>query len=323
MSDLAPAAVSSPAPLAVPDFLGQADADFSRALAWLDGHWSALATARIPIRDLGFMRADQTYEVVHVWRGGFFRLEDHLDRFAESCAGFRLAPPVDRADLAALLAELVRRTGYRFATVWFACTRGAPPLGSRDPQKARNALYATAAPLVLRADPATMNRGLSVRIHPRIRRIPADSIDPRHKNTHWGDFTRAEYEVRDDGYDLPVLLDRDGFVTEGIGCNVFALVGGELVTPSEGCLEGVSAMTMVEIAQLLGVPARYGLLHADELRGAEEAFITSTTCGLIPVTRVDGHALGDGRPGAVTARLLAEYYRLKDLGWRTTPIAYG
>jgi branched-chain amino acid aminotransferase len=308
--------------LPVPDFLGAGQADFDRAIAYQDGQWVRLDQARVPIRDLGFMRADQTYEVVHVWNGGFFRLDDHLDRFTESCRGFRLDPGLTRTGIAALLSELVRRTGYRYATVWFACTRGAPPLGSRDSRQARNSFYASAAPLVLRADPATMNRGLAARIHPTIRRIPPDSVDPRHKNTHWGDFTRAEYEVQDEGFDLPVLLDRDGFVTEGIGCNVIAKVAGQLVTPDEGCLEGVSAMTMVEIATELGIPARYGRLSARELREAEEAFITSTTCGLVPITRVDSRTLSGGRPGPVTAQLLAEYYRRKQAGWRMTPIAY-
>jgi branched-chain amino acid aminotransferase len=304
-------------------YAGPRPEDFDRALAWCDGQWVPLAEARVPIRDFGFTRADQTYEVVHVWQGGFFRLEDHLDRFAESCAGFRLVPPVDRAGLAALLHALVRRTGLRFATVWWACTRGVAARGSRDPRTARNTLYATATPLVPRADAATMARGIAVGIHPSIRRIPPDSIDPRHKNTHWADFTRAEFDVREAGFDLPVLLDRDGLVTEGIGCNVVAIVNGELVTPAEGCLVGVSAMAMIEIARELGIPARYGLLGADDLRGADEAFVTSTTAGLIPVTRVDARTLGDGAPGPITRRLLAEYRRRKDAGWHITPIDYG
>jgi branched-chain amino acid aminotransferase len=303
-------------------YAGPDPADFARALAWVDGAFTSLAQAAVPIRDHGFTRADQTYEVVHVWRGGFFRLDDHLDRFAESCAGFRLTPPLGREALAGLLHDLVRRTGFRFATVWWACTRGAPPLGSRDPARAQNALFATAAPLVPRADAGTIARGIAVRIHPTIRRIPADSVNPRHKNTHWADFTAAEFDARDEGFDLPVLLDRDGFVTEGIGCNLVARIRGELVTPEEGCLVGVSAATMMEIARDLGVAARYGLLHANELRDADEAFVTSTTAGLIPITRVDARTLSNGAPGPVTQALLAEYRRRKDSGWRITPITY-
>lgn len=313
---------AAPPALPVPSYTGPDPGDFRRALASIDGRIVPLDQAAIPIRDFGLTRADMTYEVVHVWNGGFFRLDDHLDRFAESLQGFRLDPGLSRQAITALLADLVRRSGLRFATVWFACTRGVPAPGSRDPRTARNALHASVAPLVPRTDAATMARGLAARIHPTIRRIPPDSLNPRHKNTHWGDLTRAEFEVRDDGYDLPLLLDRDGFVTEGNGCNVMALVDGELVTPDAGCLEGVAAMTMAEIARDLQAPVRYARLHADRLRGAAEAFITSTTCGLTPLTRIDDRIMSNGRPGPLTLRLLAEYYRRKDAGWRMTPVAY-
>lgn len=311
-----------PAGLAVPDFLGAEQADFSKAVAYLDGHWVPFDQARIPLRDFGVLRADLTYDVLHVWNGGFFRLDDHLDRFAASCAGFRLNPGHSREQVAALLAEAVRRTGLSYALVWFACTRGVAPMGSRDPQLAKNAFYIYAQPLVIRGSPDGMRKGVAARIHPRIRRIPPDSIDPTLKNTHWADFTRAEFEVRDEGYDLPILQDRDNFVTEGIGCNILAVVDNELVSPTEGCLEGISAMTMMEIAQSLGIPARHGLLHADELRDADEAFMTSTSCGLFPITRVDERVLSNGAPGPVATALLNEYYRRKDAGWLITPIAY-
>jgi branched-chain amino acid aminotransferase len=306
----------------LPDFLGLEDADYSKAIAYVDGAWSPLDQARIPMRDFGFLRSDLTYDVLHVWNGSFFRLDDHLDRFAASCQGFRLDPGRSRAELAALLAEAVSRTGLRYAIVWFACSRGVPPLGSRDPQAARNTFYIYAAPLVLRGSPQAMQRGLAARIHPTIRRIPPDSIDPRLKNTHWADFTSAEYSVRDEGYDLPILLDRDGFVTEGIGCNIFAVVDGTLVTPAQGCLQGIAALTMMELAKELGIPASYGQLPADALRDADEAFMTSTSCGLFPITRVDERILSNGTPGPVATRLLAAYYLRKDTGWHMTPIAY-
>ncbi len=306
----------------LPGFLGVEDADYSRAVAYVDGAWAGFDVARIPLRDFGFLRADLTYDVLHAWNGGFFRLDEHLDRFAASCHGFRLNPGRTRDEVAALLAEAVRRTGLRYALVWFACSRGVAPLGSRDPRLARNAFHIYAVPLVLRGSPAAMQKGLAARIHPTIRRIPPDSVDPRLKNTHWADFTAAEFEVRDEGYDLPILLDRAGFVTEGIGCNVFAVVNGALVTPAEGCLQGIAALTMMELAQELGMPARYGDLHADDLRNADEAFMTSTSCGLFPITRVDQRILSNGAPGPVATRLLAEYYRRKDAGWHITPITY-
>ncbi|MBV9812101.1 MAG: aminotransferase class IV [Acetobacteraceae bacterium] len=306
--------------LRVPGDLDAEHADFSRAVAFVDGEYCALADAKISVRDFGLTHADATYDVLHTWKGGFFRLDDHLDRFAASCRGMRLDPGHSRDEIVAILEELVRRTGLRDTLVSFYCTRGAPPFGSRDPAKARNVFFAHVQPLVLRGTPEEMRRGLAMRISPDVHRIPVDSVDPRLKNLHWGDFTRALFVAREQGFDTVVLTDADGRVAEGPGFNVMALVDGELIAPEAGALEGVSCRTMIELAGELGIAARYGVLAADALRDAEEAFITSTSCGLFPVTRIDGRILGNGAPGPVASRLLDLYYRKKDAGWNITPV---
>lgn len=306
--------------LLVPGGLDAAHADFSRAQAFIDGEYVALAEARISVRDLGFTRADATYDVLHTWRGGFFRLDDHLDRFAASLRGMRLDPGLSRAEIVGVLEELVRRSGLAETLVSFYCTRGAPPLGSRDPKLARNGFFATVQPLVLRGTPEEMARGWSMLIHPSIRRFPADSLDPRLKNLHWGDFNLALFDARDAGFDTVALTDHAGQVTEGPGFNVIAVIDGELVAPDWNVLEGVSCRTMMELAGIAGLKARYGKLSPDALRGADEAFITSTSCGLFPVTRIDTRILGNGAPGPVSTRLLNLYYAQKNAGWHITPI---
>lgn len=307
--------------LEVPGHLSLASGDFSRALAWIDGGFVPLSEARVPVRDFGLMYADMTYDVVHTWRGGFFRLEDHLDRFFASCEGLRLSPGFGRDELARLLAELVHRTGLEDALVYFACTRGTAPPGVRDPMRARNRFFAYAQPLVLRGQPEEMRRGLHATLETGIRRIPATSLNPHWKNTHWGDLTRALFLAKDAGFDTAILLDHDGNVAEGPGFNVVAVIGGGLLAAEAGVLEGISCRVMMELAEELGIPARYGRLAPAALRGAEEAFITSTSCGLFPLTRIDGAPVGTGHPGAVTARLLNTYYRRKNAGWRITPVA--
>ncbi len=307
--------------LEVPDHLSLAHGDFSRALAFVDGAFVPLADARIPVRDFGLMYADMTYDVVHTWRGGFFRLDDHLDRFLTSCAGLRLSPGFGREALAALLAELVSRTGLPDTLVYFACTRGSAPPGVRDPLRATNRFFAYAQPLVLRGQPEEMRRGLHATLETGIRRIPASSVNPVWKNTHWGDFTRALFLARDAGFDTAILLDHAGDVAEGPGFNVVAVTDGGLLAAEAGVLEGISCRTMMEIAAELGIPGRYGRLAPAMLRGAAEAFITSTSCGLFPLTRIDGAAIGTGQPGPVTTRLLNTYYRRKNAGWHITPVA--
>jgi branched-chain amino acid aminotransferase len=308
--------------LNVPTHLTVENADFSKAMAFVDGAVVPLDEARVPVRDLGLMYADMTYDVVHTWKGGFFRLEDHLDRFVSSCAGLRLDPGMDREALRRCLAGLVVRSGLADTLVYFACTRGTAVPGTRDPAKHRaHRFFATVTPLILRGQPAEMRRGLHAMVVRGIPRIAAESVNPHWKNSHWGDFQRATFVARDAGEDVALLLAPDGAVAEAPGFNVVALLDGTLVSPEANVLPGISCRTMFEIAGDLGVPARYGRLMPEDLARAEEAFLTATSCGLFPVTRLDGRRVGQGVPGAVTTRLLNTYYARKNAGWHMTDAA--
>jgi branched-chain amino acid aminotransferase len=306
--------------LRVPTHLTVENADYGRALGWIDGAVVPLADAKISVRDLGLMYADMTYDVVHVWRGGFFRLEDHLDRFFASMAGLRLDPGMTREAMRALLADLVRQSGLPDALVYFACTRGMAVPGTRDPAASANRFFATVTPLVLRGQPAEMQRGQHAMLVRDVTRIPASAVNPVWKNSHWGDFLRAAFLAKDAGHDVPILCATDGAVAEAPGFNVVAVIDGGLVSPDAGVLEGISCRTMFEIAGELGIPARYGRLMPEALAAAEEAFLTATSCGLFPVTRLDGAPVGAGEPGPVTTRLLNTYYDRKNAGWHITPI---
>ncbi|MBM3571931.1 MAG: hypothetical protein FJX52_06140 [Alphaproteobacteria bacterium] len=308
--------------LQVPKNLGAEHADFAKAVAYIDGAFVPYVEARISVRDFGLTHADLTYDVIHTWKGGFFRLDDHLDRFETSLKGMRLNLGMSRKQLRDILAECVRRTGLKETLVYFACTRGAPPLGSRDPTKAVNSFFAHAQPLVLRGSPEEMRRGMAIKISETVRRIPADSVNPVWKNVHWGDFTRALLAAKDESYDSVVLTDHQGRITEGPGFNIVALINGKLVTPDFNVLEGVSLKTMFELVQMIGVPAEHGTLTPEDLRNADEVFITSTSCGLFPVTRIDGRVLANGAVGPVATRLLNLYYQKKNEGWHLTPIKY-
>jgi branched-subunit amino acid aminotransferase/4-amino-4-deoxychorismate lyase len=306
--------------LQVPTHLTVENADFSKALGFIDGAVVPLSEAKISVRDLGLMYADMTYDVVHVWQGGFFRLEDHLDRFFASMAGLRLDARLTRDAMRAILADLVRRSGLADCLVYFACTRGMTVPGTRDPTRSVNNFFATVTPLVLRGQPAEMRRGQHAMLVRDIHRIPASAVNPVWKNSHWGDFLRAAFAAKDAGHDVPILCATDGAVAEAPGFNVVAVIDGGLLSPDSGVLEGISCRTMFEIAAELGIPARYGRLTPEALAGAEEAFLTATSTGLFPVTRLDGAAIGAGVPGPITTRLLNAYYRKKNAGWHITPV---
>ena len=120
----------------------------NRGTAYANGHFINIDEAAIPLLDWGFIRSDATYDVVSVWKGKFFRLEDHLDRFEASVRGLRMNLPVTRDELKNILAECVLRADLDEAYVSMTCTRGVPPAGSRDPRKFQNRLYIFAIPYV-------------------------------------------------------------------------------------------------------------------------------------------------------------------------------
>jgi branched-chain amino acid aminotransferase len=282
--------------------------DFSGGVAYVEGRFVPIREARVPVLDWGFLRSDATYDVAHVWQGRFFRLNDHLARFERGIAKLRMNLPVSLAEVRQALIECVRLSGFRDAYVEMICTRGVPPPGSRDPRQCRNAFFAFAAPFVWIAGPEKQKTGLSLRIS-SIRRIPAESVDPTVKNYHWSDLTKGLFEAYDHGDETTVLTDGAGRIVEGPGFNIFALVEGALVTPASGVLEGITRRTVIELASRVGIVVREREVGADELRRAEEVFVTSTAGGIMPVTRVDGSSIGDGRPGSTTLDLGRRYWQ--------------
>lgn len=294
---------------------------FPGGAAFVDDEIVGIEDARIPIVDVGFSRSDVTYDVVAVWNGAFFRLDDHLDRFASGCRRLRMTLPLARDEIVGVLMDVVRASGLRQSYVEVICTRGVPPAGVRDPRAFQNRFYAYAIPYVwiLRPDDP---RGMDAIIADSVRRIPAASVNPTVKNFHWGDLTRGMYEAYDRGARYPILLDEAGNVTEGAGYNLFAVIGGALVTPSEGVLEGITRRTIMELARRRGVPVVANHLSVERFRKADELFATSTAGGVMPITTLDGAPVGAGGLGPITEKLRDDYWQAHDDPRYITPVEY-
>ncbi|NKE66511.1 branched-chain amino acid transferase [Ramlibacter sp. RBP-2] len=295
--------------------------DFSQGAAFVRGEFVPIGQACVPITDWGFLRSDATYDVVTVWEGAFFRLDAHLDRFLASCGRFRLDPGRSRDEITAVLERCVSLARLRRSYVEMIVTRGQPPWGSRDPRQAVNQFYAFAVPYVWIANDEQRQRGLHLRIS-EVQRIPAASVDPRAKNYHWNDLTMGLLGALDAGADTVVLTDAAGNVVEGPGFNVFAVTGGRLVTPAEGVLEGVTRRTVLEMAHALGIPCEVRALPAAEARAAQEVFLSTSGGGVLPVTRVDGQAVGSGGVGPLTRQLAKTYWDWHADPRYSTPVRY-
>ncbi len=296
--------------------------DFSTGAAFVNGVFVPIAEAQISILDWGFTRSDVTYDVVHVWDGGFFRLDDHLDRFERSLSHMRLTPPYSRNDMKTILDRCVSLTNLRESYVAMISTRGRPKIyGSRRPADCANTFMAYAVPWVDIVPKAVQERGAHLRVASK-QRISPEAVDPTVKNYHWGDFTQGLLEAHDEDFDTTVLLDHEGYVTEGPGFNIFLIRDGKVLTPDRGVLEGITRRSALELCALKNIKAEIAPLRYDDLMSADEAFCTSTAGGIVPVSKINSHIMSNGSPGPISRALKDFYWEQHRAGWHVTPVNY-
>lgn len=273
-------------------------------IAYVDGRYLPLAQAAVPVEDRGLQFADSVYEVAKRVAGRLVDLDRHLDRLERSLEAIALAPPMRRAALRAVLDELLRRNRLADALVYLQVTRGTAPRHHLFPQRARPRLIATVRPLRLPSR-GEQELGVAVVTRPDLRWARCDI-----KSTGLLANVLAKQDAAAHGAREAWLVDRDGTITEGGSTNAWIVdAAGTLRThpPAPGILGGVTRAVVLELAQALAIPVAERAFALAELDRAREAFLTSTTSLVLPVTRIDGRAVGDGRPGPVTRALMAAY----------------
>jgi len=297
------------------------DIDYSNGVGYIDGRYMAREAVALPMTDLGFKLSDMTYDAVHVWNGGFFRLEEHLDRFERSIAKRRFNFGFSREEIAEVIHECVARAGLRKSMVMLIATRGDQKGEVLDLRTCESRFIAWAAPYYRIVTESELAEGVAVAIS-SVPRVPPDSIDSTVKNFARLDFADALFDAYDRGCDHAILLDHEGYVTEGRGWNVFALLGGTLVTPDTGVLEGITRRTVLELCERSNVSPEVGKLRGDDLLRADEVFMASTAGGIMPIRKIDTTVIGNGAPGPVTQRLTKAYWALHDEPGMLTPVHY-
>jgi len=292
---------------------------FPPGIAYMDGDYVPISEAKVSVLDWGFLRSDATYDVVHVWKGHFFRLDHHLDRFTTGIDKLHLALPFGRDRLVEILRQCVKRSGLQDAYVEMVLTRGISPTFSRDPRDAVNTFIAFAIPFGWIATEEQRKRGLRLHIA-SIARIPPASVDPTVKNYHWLDFVSSLYEAYDADRENVILTDGRGNITEGPGFNIFALKDGMITTPGSGVLKGITRQTAIDLCGELNLPVQQAPLPVGNLKDAEEVFITSTAGGIMGVSLIDDISIGDGAPGSITRKLGDLYWEKHSSPDWTTPV---
>ena len=297
--------------------------DLSMGAAWMNGKVLPISQAMIPVNDWGLVHSDITYDVVPVIDGAFFRFDEYLARFLSSMENLHLDPGMSKRDIKAALHQMVGKSSLRDSYVAMVCSRGKPKIaGSRDPRDCENHFFAWCVPYVHIIKPEIVDQGATAWIAQNSYRIPENSVNPRVKNYHWGDFTQGIFEAKDKNYETVILLDYDGNVTEGPGFNVFAVKDKILITPDRGVLAGVSRKTVLEMAEHLGINTSVRSLSVEELLEADEVFLSSSGGGVIPIIRVNETIFGNGASGPISVQLNETYWKWTTLEKYRDPIDY-
>ena len=273
----------------------------------IDGKLVEGSEACVPVTDHGFLYGDGIFEGIRVFGGRVFRLDSHLARFkaVARAVGLELPGSIDR--IRQIVLDTVRAHGGPDAYVRLIATRGDGPLGV-DPTRCAQPRIVCLVDRVAIYPEEKLQRGIDL-VTSSLRRPPPDALDPRVKSLNYLNNVLATLEARQRGADDALLLNHAGMVAEASVANVFVHRDGELLTPppTDGALEGITRATVLELAGAQGIPARERSLGRFDLFAADEAFLTGSGAGIVPVRSLDGQPIGAGRPGPVWAKLRAAY----------------
>lgn len=307
---------------------------------WIDGQVIDVAEARVPLLDRGFLYGDSVYEVLRTFHQVPHALGEHLDRLEGSARRIGMALP-PRALIEGATARVIQSTGEPECYLRIIVTRGvtrevirgATPgvnqgltPGVRPAVERSGAASAAAFPLDLDPasageprlvvialrlrlpDPGLYQRGASLALV-GARRNAQGSLDPMVKSGNYLNSVLAVAEARRKGAYEALMCDGVGRIAEGASSNLFVVRGDRIATPplSVGLLEGITRRRAIRLARGLGIPVDEVGLWPRDLESAEEAFITSSVRGVMPIVRVDEQAVGEGRPGPITCRVMAAY----------------
>lgn len=276
-------------------------------MVYLDGRLVPKAEALVSVWDHGLLYGDGVFEGIRIYGGRIFRLDEHLERLYESAHSIHLEIPIPRAKMREAVLETCRANALPDAYIRLVVTRGPGDLGLDRRHCGR-------ATLIIIVDHISLypaekyEQGLTLIIG-SIRQRAHDVLSPRVKSLNYLHNILAKIEGETSAADEVVMLNDDGFVTECTADNLFVVKGGELRTPpsSVGLLEGVTRDVVLELAAKLGIPTQEAMLTTHDLYVADEVFLTGTGAEMIAAVKVGGRTIGSGKPGPVTARLLAAF----------------
>jgi branched-chain amino acid aminotransferase len=281
-------------------------------VVYVDGEWFPKSRASISVFDHGMLYGDGVFEGIRVYNGVIFQFKEHLDRLYASAKSVRLKIPLTPDDMTAAVAETLKRNSLKEAYIRLVVTRGAGDLGV-DP---RNCKKPSVIIITEPVDPSfgivAKQKGVSVIIS-SVRRDAVDATTHEIKSLNYLNSVLAKLEAADAGAADALMLDRNGFVSEATATNLFIAKGGELFTPpsTAGILPGVTRKRIIHLARELGYRVAERGITPYDVTSADEAFLTGTLAEIVPLVKVKGIEVGDGKVGPITRKIMSAFVNIR------------
>ena len=278
-------------------------------VSYVNGEIVPESQALVSINDVGFLYGDAVFDTTRTFGHKIFRLEEHLDRFFKSLKYMRINPRLTKKEFADLTMQVLETNLLLLDDDDDYWVSHRVSRGVRGAVDSGPTVVLECFPLPFTERAKYYRDGLPV-IVPSVRRTPPDSMSPRAKMHNYINIIQAELEVKSQNPQaLAILLDTNGNICEGSGANFFIVRDGILITPREQyVLPGISRQVTFDLANELNIEVKEEDIDLYDAYTADEAFVTSTSYCICPVSSVNGSNIADGSiPGPITDRLLRAY----------------
>jgi branched-chain amino acid aminotransferase len=277
---------------------------------FIDGKYYDEWNAKVSVFDHGLLYGDGVFEGIRAYNGRVFKLKEHIDRLFYSAKAILLELPMSHAQLMRATVETCRRNKLRDGYIRLVVTRGVGTLGL-NPRSCRNASVIIIAGKIQVYPQELYAKGMDIVTVPTVRNLHS-AVNPAIKSLNYLNNILAKIEANNAGVEEAVMLNAEGFVAECTADNLFIIKGGVLCTPplSAGALYGITRGTVMDLAAEMGLKVGEPNLTRYDLFNADECFLTGTGAEIMPVVKIDGRVIGNGKPGALTRKLVENYHAL-------------
>ncbi|ASR46286.1 branched-chain-amino-acid transaminase [Paenibacillus kribbensis] len=279
---------------------------------YLDGQHVTKENAKVSVYDHGFLYGDGIFEGIRIYNGNIFKCKEHLDRLYDSAKSIQLSIPLSQDEMLEAMAETIRLNEMRNGYIRLIVSRGAGNLGLDPLRCAKASVIIIVEQLAIYPEEAYLTGLKTISVSQR-RNIP-DALNPKIKSLNYLNNILVKIQSNYAGVGEAIMLNSQGYVTEGSADNIFIVKNGVLYTPPcyLGALEGITRNAIIDLCAELGYTLKEQPFTLHDVYVADEVFFTGTAAEVIAAYEVDGRTIGSGVAGPVTLELLAEFRKIVD-----------